>query len=95
MTRETPYVRVGSLPFQRLKDEILVVDPKNRRVHLLNATATRVWELLGAPLTEGELVARLGAEFDAPAEALRADVAALLDDLGKKGLVAEDAGGAR
>jgi len=83
--------RVSSLPFQKLDDETLVVDPRTREVHLLNATATRVWDLLEAPLTPDALLALFLDEFDAPAEALRADVEALLAELGAKGLIGADA----
>lgn len=82
--------RVSSLPFQKLNDEVLVVDPKTREVHLLNATATRIWDLLEIPHTPDELLATLSMEFDAPADALRADVEALLGELGQKGLVDAD-----
>jgi len=78
--------RIGSLPFQKMNDETLVVDPKTREVHLLNATASRVWELLATPQTLGDLVGSLGREFDAPVETLRADVTALLHELAGKGL---------
>lgn len=79
--------RIGSLPFQKMNDETLVVDPKTREVHLLNATASRVWELLATPQTLGDLVGSLGREFDAPVETLRADVTALLHELSGKGLI--------
>lgn len=83
--------RVSSLPFQKMNDEALVVDPRTREVHLLNATATRIWDLLELPRTGDELVAALAEEFDAPAEVLRADLAASLAELEAKGLVGIDA----
>jgi len=79
--------RIGSLPFQKMNEETLVVDPKTREVHLLNATASRVWDLLAKPQTIGELVGELGREFEAPEDTLRADVTALLRDLAGKGLI--------
>jgi hypothetical protein len=82
--------RMTSLPFQKVNDETLVVDTKTREVHLLNATATRVWELLEAPRTVDDLVGALGREFDAPEATLRDDVASLLADLGAKGLIDGD-----
>jgi len=83
--------RVSSLPFQKMNDEVLVVDPRTREVHLLNVTATRIWDLLETPRTAEEISAALAAEFDAPVEVLRADVAASLAELGAKGLVGTDA----
>jgi hypothetical protein len=87
MTDQGAIRRIGSLPFQKMNDETLVVDPKTREVHLLNATASRVWELLATPQTLGDLVGSLGREFDVPAETLRADVTALLHELSGKGLI--------
>ncbi|MEO8213508.1 MAG: HPr-rel-A system PqqD family peptide chaperone [Myxococcales bacterium] len=84
--------RVSSLPFQKLNDEVLVVDPRTREVHLLNLTATRIWDLLEHPSTPAALLAVLREEFDAPDEALRADIRTLLAELGAKGLVGPEAG---
>jgi hypothetical protein len=85
--RDSAIRRISSLPFQKMNDEILVVDPKTREVHLLNPTASRVWDLLATPQTVGDLVGALGREFEAPEETLRADVTALLQDLAGKGLI--------
>lgn len=87
MSRDSAIRRMGSLPFQKMNEETLVVDPKTREVHLLNPTASRVWELLATPQTIGDLVGSLGREFDASPETLRADVTALLHELSGKGLI--------
>jgi PqqD family protein of HPr-rel-A system len=73
-----------------MNDEVLVVDPRTREVHLLNVTATRIWDLLEAPRTSDEIATALAEEFDAPAEVLRADVAASIAELSAKGLVGAD-----
>ena len=83
--------RVSSLPFQKMNDEVLVVDPRTREVHLLNPTATRIWDLLERPSTPAQVLAILSDEFDAPVEALRADLETLLKELGVKGLLGVDA----
>jgi hypothetical protein len=87
---DTVMRRVSSLPFQKMNDEVLVVDPRTREVHLLNVTATRIWDLLETPHTAAELALALQDEFDAPVEVLRADVEASLTELGAKGLVGPD-----
>jgi hypothetical protein len=87
MSEDSAIRRIGSLPFQKMNEETLVVDPKTREVHLLNATASRVWELLARPHTIRDLVGSLGREFDAPEETLRADVTALVSELAGKGLI--------
>jgi PqqD family protein of HPr-rel-A system len=81
------------LPFQRLDEEAIVVDPRTREVHLLNVTATRIWDLLDTPRTEEEISTALAEEFDAPADVLRADVAASLGELSAKGLIGADVSG--
>jgi PqqD family protein of HPr-rel-A system len=79
--------RAAALPFQKLDEEILVVDPRTRSVHLLNPGATRIWELLQTPASEARLLVSLCAEFDAPVEAIRADLVRSLGELEEKGLI--------
>ena len=90
MLAATPLRRVSILPHQKLNDEVLVVDTRTREVHLLNATATRIWDLLETPRTPDELLATLTEEFDAAPDQLRADLEALLAELASKGLVGSD-----
>jgi hypothetical protein len=78
--------RDSGLPFQRLEEDTIVVDPKRREVHLLNETAARVWELLESPLTLDELVAALTEEYDASEDEVRASTSELVAELGEKGV---------
>jgi|SRR4051812_22991689 hypothetical protein len=81
--------RDQSLPFQRMSEEIIVVDPKARNVHLFNETAGRIWELLETGTSVDDLVASLGNEYEGvSSEALRSEVEEFLADLTGKGLVA-------
>jgi len=82
--------RTSSLPFQKMDEEVLVVDPRTRAVHLLNPTATRIWELLDSAHTESQLLAILADEFDAPVDDIRGDLKTLLLDLEAKGLIGGD-----
>ena len=85
----TSWSRDPSLPFQRMDEETIVVDPRTREVHLLNETAARIWDLLESPASVEELCEALAEEYDgAPPEALRAEVESFLADLGGKGLLA-------
>ena len=82
-------LRDPALPFQRLDEEAIVVDPRTREVHLLNETGARIWELLEEASTVDELVEALSDEYEGMApEALRLEVEAFLADLGRKGLLA-------
>lgn len=71
--------RVTDLPFQRLDDETLIVDPAERKAYLLNETASRVWELCALPRTIDDLVAGLESDYDVPAAQLRREVTALIN----------------
>ena len=81
--------REDALPFQRLDEETIVVDPRSREVHLLNETAARIWDLLETASSVDQLVEALGEEYEgATPEQLRHEVEAFLGDLGGKGLLA-------
>ena len=86
-TTATRWRRVAELPFQTLDEETLVVNPSRREVHLLNETATRVWELCASPQTLEDVVTALADEYDAPAEDVRSAVVELLDGLRDKSLL--------
>lgn len=59
---------------------------------VLGGTARRIWERLEYPASVAEVAAALGAEFDAPAEAIGEAVSATVADLMRLGLVARDPG---
>ncbi len=85
-TANTTWKRVTDLPFQTMDEETIVINPARREVHLLNETATRIWELCASPRTVDDLVAGLSDEYDAPAEDVRRAVVELLDGLRDKRL---------
>ena len=88
-TKPQSWRRAEALPFQRLEEETIVVDPRSREVHLLNGTGARIWDLLETASSVDELVAALGEEYEgATPEELRREVEAFLGDLGGKGLLA-------
>jgi hypothetical protein len=79
--------RIADLPFQTLDEETLVIDPSRREVHLLNETASRVWQLCASPRTLDDLVATLGEEYDAHPDDLRRGILELLTGLEEKRLL--------
>jgi PqqD family protein of HPr-rel-A system len=88
-TKAQSWLREPTLPFQRLDEEAIVVDPRTREVHLLNETGARIWELLEEASTVDELVEALADEYEGAApDALRAEVEGFIADLGGKGLIA-------
>jgi PqqD family protein of HPr-rel-A system len=79
--------RDAALPFQRMDEDAIVVNPRTREVHLLNETAARIWELLEEPLSIDQLCAVLAEEFEGEAADLRQQIEAFVADLGGKGLL--------
>jgi len=79
--------RDAELPFQKLDEETIVLDPRRREVHLLNETAARLWELLAAPQSVDELAATLADEYDAAEPEVREAVVECLGGLTEKGLL--------
>ena len=68
---------------------IFVEDALTRqaKTHVLNETATRIWELADGTQPESEMTRRLSEEFEVSAETARGEVVALLEDLSKRGLL--------
>ena len=86
-TKPGSWRRDPELPYQKLEEETIVVDPKRRAVHLLNETAAQVWELLAVPRSIDDLVQALGDDYDAPADEVRDAVTELVGGLEEKGLL--------
>lgn len=88
------FARAKGLPFRHLDGQTVIVDPRRREVHVLNGTASAIWDLLGDDLRSlHDLVAALEHEgaFDAPLETVAADLDGFLADLVQKGLVSATA----
>ena len=65
----------------------ILVDRAAQAAFRLNPSARAVWDGLACGLTEADLVAELAARADAPADAVRGDVRALIADLTARGLL--------
>lgn len=79
-----------SLAASRLDDELVLLDEKTGRYFGLNPVGSRIFQLLKNLGEQEEVVAALHVEYDAPEERLRADVAAFIDTLSRRGLIAVD-----
>jgi hypothetical protein len=75
--------------FNRVGDELVLLDLNRGVYYGLNPIGARVWQLLAEGVAEGELTDRLYDEYDAPREMLAADLEMLLAELRGCGLLIE------
>lgn len=82
----------------RRADEILeqqaggshvLLNPESGEYFTLNEVGVRIWALADGSRTVEEIAATIVAEYDAPDEAIRTDVLALLGELEQERLVGE------
>jgi hypothetical protein len=70
-----------------LGDEVVILNLTTGVYHGVEGVAAFVWQLLSKPTTVAELVEAIIKEYDVDADRCRADLAALLADMAKNGLV--------
>lgn len=76
-----------SLLAERVGNDMVLVEPQTGQYYQLNEVATRMFEMMLAGETDGEIVRQIGQEFEADAELIRRDLAGLVDSLLDRGLV--------
>ena len=86
MTADEALSRAPDALYRRSLGNMLVRLPDGP-LRILTGSASQVWDLLDAEPALGELAAELAGRYDAPADEIRADVAALLGALAADGLV--------
>ena len=85
MTRKL--ARNPDLPYQKVLEEVLIVAPRDRRLHRLNEVASYIWMSLDRPRTADELARLVSREFDIDEKTARKDVKAFVSELKKKDLL--------
>lgn len=70
-----------------LCDEAAILHLKNGVYYGLNPVGARIWKLLQQPLTIGQLLERMLAEYDVDNKRLEADVRHLLGELAENDLI--------
>jgi len=71
----------GGLQATDVDGELLLLDPRTDRLHLLDPVATVIWSVLDGEVTVDELVGDLADAFETPAATVRADLDALVSAL--------------
>ncbi|HYI12182.1 MAG TPA: PqqD family protein [Thermoanaerobaculia bacterium] len=73
--------------FNRVGDELVLLDLHRGIYYGLDPVGARIWQLLSEGAGEGEIVARLGEEYDVERETLAADLGRLIAELRGCGLL--------
>lgn len=85
--------RAKDIPFSKLDDELLAIDPQGGYCYSLNESAGRIWELIGTESSVQAVCTQLGREYAVDAATCLREVTSLLQDLHSAGLVkVNDAG---
>lgn len=73
---------------KQVKDDLILLDPRNGEYYTLDEVGGRIWALCDGERTVSDIAAIISQEYDAPAETIEADVVELLRDLASGQLVA-------
>lgn len=87
MAHNKNYIRNDSTISGRLHDELVMMNIKKGKYFSLNPVATRIWDMLENALSAEELCLQLTDEYDVDAEQCRKEVAELLEEMEKLGLI--------
>jgi hypothetical protein len=91
MKEEAVFRPSPDVVYQRLEDEVVLVNLQTNRIFALNATGARFWELLQTGVDRAEIERQLLGEFEVDASTLAREVDALLRALADEDLVVYDA----
>ena len=78
----------AGVTLERVGAEAILLDHPAGRAHVINGSAARLWELLGAARDRESLIVAFAAAYALPADAVRADVERTLDRFDALGLLA-------
>jgi len=88
-TVDTEFVPVRSRDVYTVEidGEAVLLDERENRLHLLNHSATLVWQCFDGEVTVAGLARELSEELDAPYEPLLEETLAVVRDLAGEGLL--------
>jgi hypothetical protein len=80
------YVQNPRVATRTFRGEAAFITPEDRRIHILNQTATEVWNLCaGEPMTVEDLCAAFEARYEGDPQEIRRDIEDLLNELVRMG----------
>jgi hypothetical protein len=77
----------GDIPFTRLHDDLLAIDPRTGYCYSMNPSAARIWELIHSTIGVSAVCAALCEEFGINGEQCHTDVLEFLNALADANLV--------
>jgi hypothetical protein len=86
-SKKMPKVR-GNVSIQELGEEVMIYDPLNEKVHILNNTAHCIWNLCNGNCTIQEIKEEISKKFPKTAEQeILNDIASAIDNFEKNNLL--------
>jgi hypothetical protein len=86
-TKKMPKVR-GDVSIQELGEEVMIYDPLNEKVHILNNTAHCIWKLCDGNCTLQEIKEEISKKFPHTSEQeILHDIASAVDNFEKNNLL--------
>jgi hypothetical protein len=81
------YRRNDTVLWRRTGDGAILAQPGHEGFEWLSPTGAAVWELLGGPTTASSVAEELAEVFEAPRATIERDVAEILEQFARRGLV--------
>lgn len=79
--------RVNLLPFQKVVDEVIIVEPRLRLMHSLNEVGSDIWNLLAKPRTAEEIIRVIAEQYEVDDKTVYEDIIRFLEELLTKNLI--------
>lgn len=77
----------ADLEIRTVGEEVLVHHPSTQKVHILNRTAGQILQMCNGETTQEQIVSAICAETGAQPDAVTKDVAAMVEEFQKLGLI--------
>jgi len=77
--------------FQEIDNEYVLLNMKTELYFGLNDIGARVWQIISQEGTTDTLIEKIMAEYEVSADALKADISELLNELSKEQLISIEA----
>ena len=81
------FERNKDFPWQTMGEDTLIIEPKQQMSHEISGSGSYIWEMLDGQKTLASIAESMEQVFDAPTDALQADILNFISQLAGKGLV--------